>query len=264
MIHYTKHLARIFGDSTQGRRDFLQAKRRDMARFRPSTKQGLLLSMPQKAAGGVGFNTASDEDHIFATGDILGFFEGWASVAGVLDSYMEIVEPHAFRDTLQNDAEMIRSLWQHDQHLPLGVPEIMEERTAEGVTGLWWRSPIINTSWGRDAAVAARTRTVTGISIGYYLQEYTVDEEGSEASNGWPIWHLTKIKLSEASLVTFPANPAAQVAAFTDVSPGDDDPGEEDERAEDEEKSSTASPDLLSGLLAHIRGADVSHTGNDR
>jgi HK97 family phage prohead protease len=267
VIHYTKHLARIFGDSTQGRRDYLRAKRRDLSQYRPSTKRGLLLGMPSKASGLIDYKAAHDDHPNFASGDLLGHFEGWASVAGVLDSYMDIVEPGAFADTIRNDLPMMRSLWQHNEHQALGVPDVVEERTTDSITGLWWRSPIINTSWGRDAAVSARTSTVSGISIGYYLQEYTVDKEGNEQSNGWPIWHLTKIRLIESSLVTYPANPMAQVRAFTDVSDNQDDADESQAPTEsdtDEDKTSAASPDLLSGLLAHIRGATTAPRTEDQ
>lgn len=232
-----KNLARHFGDSKAGRKEFARIKAaRGADPFRPRTKDGLLCGDTRHAFVPLELKMleADDGDELY-----MGRFEGWGSVFGVQDSYDEIVEPGAFTETIQRDAHQFRTLWQHCMGLPVGVPDLVEERMGTEVSGLRWGGRINATTWGKDAWISLKTGAVTGLSIGYRLLEYFIEEEGNEQSKGWPIWHLTKLKLYEVSLVTYPANPATWVDLAEVLAGGGEEKGEP---AEDSGEADSPSP----------------------
>lgn len=138
-----------------------------------------------------------------------GVFEGYGSVFNVVDSYREIVLPGSFTDSLnmhkkQDSAPAL--LWQHDSSTPIGVWENMEEDDH----GLKMKGRLaLSTQKGREAYELLKMKAVRGLSIGF-----SVPEGGEEYDEDQKIWNLSKINLWETSIVTFPANSAAQV---TDV-----------------------------------------------
>jgi HK97 family phage prohead protease len=134
-----------------------------------------------------------------------GSFHGYGSVFGVLDSYREIVEPGAFADSLVSIKETGRQLpclWQHRTDSPIGGYTLLEEDErglrCEGV---------LDIEFDPQAALAhkkLKAKRISGLSIGFYVREEVYDKVER-------ITRLTKLDLVEISLVTFPANPAAQV-----------------------------------------------------
>lgn len=136
-----------------------------------------------------------------------GSFSGYASVFDVVDSYNEKVSPGAFTDSLAQRAASGRKLpilWQHDTARPLGVYSTVRE----DAKGLYVEGQLLTKDVGQAAEAYALTKAgaVTGLSIGYWVRQSTLDEKSG-------IRTLTALDLEEVSLVTFPANDAARVDA---------------------------------------------------
>ena len=134
-----------------------------------------------------------------------GFFSGYGSVFGVVDSYREIVAPGAFSASLATRAASGRKLpilWQHRSDQPLGVYEVAKE----DATGLYLEGRLLvdDVVQAREAHALMKAGALTGLSIGYYVQADEYDEKER-------IRTLTKLALEETSLVTFPANDEARV-----------------------------------------------------
>ena len=138
-----------------------------------------------------------------------GTFEGYGSVFNVVDSYREIVLPGAFSESIEMHKEKGTApalLWQHDSSMPIGVWESMEEDQH----GLKMRGRLaLSTQKGKEAYELLKMKAVRGLSIGF-----SIPKGGEEYDEDKKVLNLSKINLWETSIVTFPANQAAQV---TDV-----------------------------------------------
>jgi HK97 family phage prohead protease len=136
-----------------------------------------------------------------------GGFNGYGSVWDVVDSYQEIVARGAFTDSLADIAAKGRPvpvLWQHRSSEPIGIWTNLREDDH----GLFGDGKILLDAgeMERRAYAHMKARTVTGLSIGYWVRESSYDEKTG-------IRTLTKLDLVEISLVTFPANDDARVEA---------------------------------------------------
>lgn len=136
-----------------------------------------------------------------------GIFEGRGSVFGNVDSYKEIVAPGAFTDTLaawkaQNRLPPV--LWQHRSGEPIGPHLEMEERA----DGLYVKGQLLvnDVQRAKEARALMKAKAVNGLSIGFVTREDTYDRVTG-------IRTLKKVDLWEVSVVTFPANPAAQISS---------------------------------------------------
>ncbi len=133
-----------------------------------------------------------------------GVFAGYASVFNIVDSQRDIILPGAFVSTLKERAGQIKLLWQHDQKDPIGIIEELRE----DVSGLYIRGRLmLDLARGREAYALLKQGIVSGLSIGYSPTRFRVDPDtGVRILGGVDLW--------EVSLVTFPANHAAQVTVF--------------------------------------------------
>ena len=136
-----------------------------------------------------------------------GIFEGRGSVFGNVDSYKEIVAPGAFTDTLaawkaQNRLPPV--LWQHRSGEPIGPHLEMEERA----DGLHVKGQLLvnDVQRAKEARALMKAKAVNGLSIGFVTREDAYDRVTG-------IRTLKKVDLWEVSVVTFPANPAAQISS---------------------------------------------------
>lgn len=134
-----------------------------------------------------------------------GTFAGYGSVFGIVDSYKEIVAPGAFADSLAAWKEAGRLppvLWQHRE--PIGPYLEMREDSH----GLFVRGQLLvnDVARAKEARALMKAKAVNGLSIGFMPREETFDRATG-------ITTLTKVDLWEVSVVTFPANPAAQISA---------------------------------------------------
>ncbi len=135
-----------------------------------------------------------------------GTFEGYGSVFDVLDSDTEVVDPGAFTETLVKRAGKIKLLWQHSSHDPIGVwLELLEDARGLLVKG----KLAIKASFPRDVYELLKIGALDGLSIGFRTIKAVMDEDDR-------VRHLVELELWEVSLVTFPANAQATVAAVKD------------------------------------------------
>lgn len=135
-----------------------------------------------------------------------GEFDGYGSVFGVRDGADDIVMPGAFKSSLERWREKGRlpaMLWQHNINEPVGVYTEMKEDDV----GLYVRGRLLidDDPLAKRAHGHMRAGSITGMSIGYMLNDWEYDRE-KEA------WILKEIDLWEVSLVTFPCNEEARIS----------------------------------------------------
>jgi HK97 family phage prohead protease len=128
-----------------------------------------------------------------------GVFEGYASVFGIVDQGMDVVERGAFRKSL--GSRKVKMLWQHDMSQPIGVwDDIYEDER-----GLFVRGRLLKeVEKGREAMALLRAGAIDSMSIGYRTIESMPEGDGR-------VRKLTEVDLFEISLVTFPMLPDAKV-----------------------------------------------------
>jgi len=139
-----------------------------------------------------------------------GTFEGYGSVFGVKDSYDEIVAAGAFAESLaarKAAGTMPALLWQHRSGEPIGVyTEMIEDAIGLKVAGRL----ALKTARGAEAYELLQMKAISGLSIGFVTREDSYDRVTG-------IRTLKKVDLWEVSLVTFPANEAAQVTGVKSI-----------------------------------------------
>jgi HK97 family phage prohead protease len=136
-----------------------------------------------------------------------GVFEGFGSVFGNVDSYKEIVAPGAFTETLaawKSTGRLPPVLWQHRSGEPIGPYLDMVEQPI----GLWVKGQLLvdDVQRAKEARALMKAKAVNGLSIGFVTREDSYDRVTG-------IRTLKKVDLWEVSVVTFPANPAAQISS---------------------------------------------------
>jgi hypothetical protein len=140
-----------------------------------------------------------------------GEFEGYGSVFGVKDSYSDIVVKGAFARSLANWKEkggLPAMLWQHKTDEPIGIyTEMSEDENGLVLKG---RLLIDDDPLAKRAYAHLKAGSIKGLSIGYSLNDYDYDPEKDA-------FILKDIDLWEVSLVTFPANEAAQIVDVKDA-----------------------------------------------
>lgn len=146
-------------------------------------------------------------------------FSGYGAVFGNVDSYGDSIQKGAFRETIREAKKS--GIWpslllQHggwfgaaEDMTPIGVISGMEEDD----TGLKMDAVLADIQRGREAYTLLKMSprpAISGLSIGYYPLEW---KENTNPKPGEAYRTLTKIKLMEVSLVTFPANTEARVTS---------------------------------------------------
>lgn len=125
------------------------------------------------------------------------FFEGYASVFGVIDHHNEIMVKGAFQSSL---SKQIKLLWQHDVKKPIGVVC----SSYEDDFGLRIEAEINNKiAAGLEASELIKQKAIDGLSIGFSIKSSEYNEQGQRV--------ITDVDLLEVSIVTFPANQDAQI-----------------------------------------------------
>lgn len=124
---------------------------------------------------------------------------GYASVFYVRDNHDDIVIPGAFADIAA--PEEVKLLWQHQADTPIGVIRTLKE----DAYGLFMEADILCSSrHGQEAAALLQGGALSGLSIGYRTIESDIDGDTGARL-------LKKAQLWEISIVTFPANTAANI-----------------------------------------------------
>lgn len=150
--------------------------------------------------------------------DKTGVFSGYGAVFGNVDSYGDVIEKGAFRDTLrawEDKGKYPPMLLQHgggmfgggaDDMLPVGKWTSMEENSK----GLKVEGELfaLSTERGQYIYEGLKAGALDGMSIGYKTIKF---RNGAKA--GEPRRFLEQLDLIELSIVTFPANDKARVGA---------------------------------------------------
>lgn len=136
-----------------------------------------------------------------------GTFEGYAAVFRNTDSYRDVIEPGAFKKTIQ-ESKRVKVLWQHDPHTPIGKPIQMEEDNH----GLYVKAKISQTSLGRDVVQLMKDGVIDELSIGFN----TIKDEWDNEKN---VRRIHEVRLWEFSPVTFAANDQALITDAKGINP---------------------------------------------
>lgn len=131
-----------------------------------------------------------------------GVFEGYASVFGGVDSYGDTILRGAYDYSLRTHGKP-KMFFNHNQMaLPIGK----FTKAKEDDKGLFVEGELTaGNSQSEDVRAALKHGTVDGLSIGYWLKKGDYDE----TEKGRVIRRIHR--LSEVSVVTFPADEAARV-----------------------------------------------------
>jgi uncharacterized protein len=140
--------------------------------------------------------------------DDAGVFHGYGSVFGNVDSYKEVVAPGAFAESLaawKESGRLPPILWQHRSGEPVGP--FLEMREDEH--GLFVRGQLLvdDVQRAKEARALMKAKAVNGLSIGFVTREDSYDRVTG-------IRTLKRVDLWEVSVVTFPANPSAQISSI--------------------------------------------------
>lgn len=146
--------------------------------------------------------------------DDAGHFSGYLSVFNVIDTYNERVMPGAFEQTLKDWAikdALPPVLWQHDYRQPIGPHTLMREDPK----GLYVEGQLLvdDVPQAKTARALMKAKAVTGMSIGFNT---VVDQYNRETQ----LTDLLQVDLWEGSIVTFPANDAAQIDSIKSLMNG--------------------------------------------
>ncbi|WP_211475073.1 HK97 family phage prohead protease [Collimonas humicola] len=139
-----------------------------------------------------------------------GLFSGYGSVFGTVDSYNEVVAPGAFLDCIAEIKAKGRTLpvlWQHRSGEPIGdwdIDSLKEDDHGLFGTGQLW---LQDAPYAKIAYRGMQSRSITGLSIGYYVRDSSYDEKTG-------ILTLKRLDLVEISIVTTPANDDARIDAI--------------------------------------------------
>lgn len=134
-----------------------------------------------------------------------GFFVGYASVFGNVDSYGEVMEKGAFSDTLSEwEGRKIPVFYGHDLTNPennIGYVESAEEDD----TGLLVRCVVDTEGPGNGPIVykLLKEGRIDRMSFGFYVND--ADHKGG-------VTYIKKVSLLEVSVVPAPANPEAAIS----------------------------------------------------
>lgn len=134
-----------------------------------------------------------------------GEFEGYGSTfGGEPDAYGDVIAEGAYKDSLaahRSKGTMPKMFWQHDPHEPIG--KWLEAK--EDSHGLLLRGKLnMNVQRGREAHALLKDGDIDGLSIGYRIKSYSVD-------NDTGVWTLENLDLIEVSVVSVGANENAVV-----------------------------------------------------
>lgn len=130
-----------------------------------------------------------------------GRFAGYASVFDVTDSQRDIMRRGAFKASLKARDYPVQLLWQHQWESPIGVIEqLFEDQRGLYVEGRL----LLEVARAKEAHALLKAGAMRGLSIGYAVKRARRDADSG-------LRELLEVELWEVSLVTMPANQAAQV-----------------------------------------------------
>lgn len=132
-------------------------------------------------------------------------FTGYGSVFSTIDQGGDIVVPGAFEKSLakwKSSGRQVPVLWQHKTDEPIGSwPELKEDdHGLLGSAELWTD----DAQYARIAHKGMKTKTITGLSIGYRIKREEYDKKSGAN-------RLIELDLVEISVVTNPMHDDARI-----------------------------------------------------
>jgi len=149
-----------------------------------------------------------------------GAFSGYGAIFGNTDSYGDVIQKGAFKETLKDwkkRKSMPKMLLQHgsfmgpaEDGIPIGKWTHMEEDD----TGLKVEGELfaLDTQKGKYIYEGMKSGALDGLSIGYIARDVAYGKKPED-----PARTLKKVDLFEVSVVTFPANTEARVEAVKTI-----------------------------------------------
>jgi HK97 family phage prohead protease len=145
-------------------------------------------------------------------------FSGYAATFNKVDSFGTAFAPGAFTRTLQDRGDKIPVLYNHDININIGIPDTLETDSV----GLKVEASIFDD--GADGTTLTRRLRAGaryGMSFGFKTLRDRAATDGDQLdmaqafdASFWDgIRVIEEVKLYEVSVVTFPANEAAQITA---------------------------------------------------
>jgi uncharacterized protein len=132
-----------------------------------------------------------------------GVFEGALSTyGGTPDRVGDVVQPGAFRKTLQESGGIVPLLLNHDPAKQVGVLQLSDSPNALVASGKF----NLDSTLAKDAFSQLKFNLAHGLQAGMSIGYRTVK---SFVKDG--VKYLTELELFEGSLTMFPANPRATV-----------------------------------------------------
>lgn len=139
--------------------------------------------------------------------DADGTFAGYASVFHVVDSQQDMMMPGAFAASLKARTQPVQLLWQHQWESPIGMIDAL----FEDARGLYIKGRLLmDVTQAREAHALLKAGVIRGLSIGYSVKRAERDPHSG-------VRQLHAVDLWEVSVVTLPANEAAQVTVVKSV-----------------------------------------------
>ena len=130
-----------------------------------------------------------------------GTFEGYASVFNTIDNHNDRVHPGAFKTSIKSRDKPVQLLWQHQWQSPIGtIISLFEDNYGLYVKG----KLLLDVGQAKEAYTLMKAGVVRGLSIGYSVKRSRRNPDSG-------VRELLDLNLWEISLVTMPANEAAQV-----------------------------------------------------
>lgn len=144
-----------------------------------------------------------------------GIVEGYFSTWDQVDAHGDEIVKGAYKKTIQENGpgssrQRIFHLWQHSSTYPLHR-FTEEDSLIEDSKGLFFRSKISKTSYGRDVLLLYDDGVINEHSVGIQVVKSENADEGH--------MRLLELKLWEGSTVTWGANSDTPVTAVKDLTP---------------------------------------------
>jgi len=186
-----------------------------------------------------------------------GRFTGYGSVFGNVDLHKDVILPGAFAESLdahRKKGTMPAMLWQHSMRDVVGLYDDMKEDDR----GLYLSGELFinaNIPEADKAYTLMSRKAVTGMSIGF-----NIPKGGETYDKDADVWEISKIDLVEVSIVTYPANPEAQIAT---VKAALENPREFERLLRDAGLTSLQAKRLMSGGYDALLKRDAGEVDND-
>jgi len=148
------------------------------------------------------------------SGVVEGYFSTWGN--GQTDSHGDEMMRGAFKKSLQENGPDSRipkifHLWQHDSRYPLARFQGEDNVIKEDDTGLFFRSRVSRTSYGRDVLQLYQDKVINQHSVGIAIVK--TERAGDNHQK------LLEVKLWEGSTVTWGANQDTPTVSVKDEDP---------------------------------------------